>query len=54
MNSIRSIFESLTSELEPHMMKEERVLFPFIMQIEQAVNEKTAASTVAMETAAIS
>jgi len=39
--TIRSLFKSLSSELEPHMMKEERVLFPFIMQMEQTVNEKT-------------
>jgi regulator of cell morphogenesis and NO signaling len=36
---IRSIFQSLSSELEPHMMKEERVLFPFIMGMEDAVHK---------------
>lgn len=42
--TIRSLFESLSSELEPHMMKEERVLFPFIMEMERVANEKIAAT----------
>jgi len=39
LSTIRSIFQSLSSELEPHMMKEERVLFPFIMGMEDAVHK---------------
>lgn len=31
---IRSLFESLSAELGPHMMKEECMLFPFIMRLE--------------------
>jgi regulator of cell morphogenesis and NO signaling len=35
---IRSLFQALCEELEPHMMKEERVLFPFIVGMENAVH----------------
>ena len=45
--TIRSMFQSLSSELEPHMMKEERVLFPFIMGMEDAVH--TSAVSVLIE-----
>jgi regulator of cell morphogenesis and NO signaling len=33
---IQKHFQELSRELEPHMLKEERVLFPYIMQIEEA------------------
>lgn len=33
---VREAFVALKSELEPHMMKEERVLFPMIRELEQA------------------
>jgi regulator of cell morphogenesis and NO signaling len=32
----RQAFLALKAELEPHMMKEERILFPIIRQLEQA------------------
>lgn len=34
---IRSQFEILRADLEPHMLKEERILFPYIAQLEAAV-----------------
>jgi regulator of cell morphogenesis and NO signaling len=36
---IQSGFQSLRAELEPHMFKEERMLFPYIMQLDAAVFE---------------
>lgn len=38
--AIRSMFESLSEELGPHMMKEERVLFPFVIGMEEAVRNQ--------------
>lgn len=32
-------FQTLRAELEPHMMKEERILFPYIVRLEAAVVE---------------
>lgn len=37
---LRSLFETLSAELEPHMMKEERVLFPYVMQMEDAARSE--------------
>ncbi|HEY5884249.1 MAG TPA: iron-sulfur cluster repair di-iron protein [Pyrinomonadaceae bacterium] len=34
---IQSHFQTLRAELEPHMMKEERILFPYIENLEAAV-----------------
>ncbi len=39
LERLRSLFQTLSAELEPHMMKEERVLFPFIMGMEDAVHK---------------
>jgi regulator of cell morphogenesis and NO signaling len=36
---IQSQFQTLRAELEPHMMKEERVLFPYITRLEMAMAE---------------
>lgn len=36
---IRSHFQTLRGELEPHMMKEERILFPYITRLETAFAE---------------
>lgn len=36
---IRSHFQTLRGELEPHMMKEERILFPYITRLETAIAE---------------
>ena len=33
---IRQLFESLKADLEPHMWKEEQVLFPYVRDLEQA------------------
>lgn len=33
---LRQVFADLRNELEPHMLKEERILFPAIRQLEQA------------------
>ena len=38
---LRSLFETLSAELEPHMMKEERVLFPYVIQMEDAMRTHT-------------
>ena len=35
--AISSEFEALKADLEPHMMKEERILFPYIARLESAV-----------------
>jgi regulator of cell morphogenesis and NO signaling len=37
---IRGLFEALSAELEPHMMKEERVLFPYTIELEKAARNK--------------
>ena len=39
LEKIRAIFKSLSAELEPHMMKEEMVLFPYIRNMEDAASE---------------
>ncbi|GIW82910.1 MAG: iron-sulfur cluster repair di-iron protein [Gemmatales bacterium] len=36
LTEVRRTFAALRAELEPHMMKEERVLFPAIRQLEQS------------------
>ena len=40
LEKIRLLFQTLSAELEPHMMKEERFLFPFIIGMEDAVDQK--------------
>lgn len=35
---IRSIFQALATELGSHLMKEEQILFPYIVEMEQAVS----------------
>ena len=37
---IRSVFAGLAQELTMHMMKEERILFPYIVRMEEAVIQK--------------
>jgi regulator of cell morphogenesis and NO signaling len=37
LREIESIFDALAQELSPHMMKEERVLFPYIGEMEAAI-----------------
>lgn len=38
LNDLRSVYTELRAELEPHMMKEEQILFPAIHQLEQAAS----------------
>jgi len=37
LEPLRMLFDKLSAELEPHMFKEERVLFPYIIALENAV-----------------
>ena len=37
---LRSLFATLSAELEPHMVKEERVLFPYVVQMEDAMRRE--------------
>jgi len=37
---LRSLFTTLSAELEPHMMKEERMLFPYVVQMEDAMRRE--------------
>lgn len=37
---LRSLFRSLSAELEPHMMKEERMLFPYAVGMEDAIRNE--------------
>jgi regulator of cell morphogenesis and NO signaling len=34
---VKSLFQSLCADLQPHMFKEEQVLFPYIIRLEEAV-----------------
>ena len=34
---VKSLFQSLCADLKPHMFKEEQVLFPYIIRLEEAV-----------------
>lgn len=45
LTRLRSLFEVLSAELEPHMMKEERILFPYIFQMENATQNHIAIQT---------
>ena len=37
---VKALFQSLCADLKPHMFKEEQVLFPYIIRLEEAVNRK--------------
>jgi regulator of cell morphogenesis and NO signaling len=39
---ISAVFQKLCAELAPHMFKEERVLFPYIVAMEEAASSKSA------------
>lgn len=39
---LRDVFQRLTQDLNPHMLKEEQVLFPFVARMEEAVSERRA------------
>jgi regulator of cell morphogenesis and NO signaling len=40
LEELRMLFDNLSAELEPHMFKEERVLFPYMNALEEAVTNK--------------
>ena len=40
LDSVRAVFHGLAQELTMHMMKEEKVLFPYIVRMEEAVVQK--------------
>ena len=40
LRQVRTSFQGLVQELTTHMMKEERVLFPYIVRMEEAVAQK--------------
>jgi regulator of cell morphogenesis and NO signaling len=40
LDSVRAIFHGLAQELTMHMMKEEKMLFPYIVRMEEAVVQK--------------
>ena len=35
LRAVQQVFESLKAEIEPHLMKEEQILFPYILQLDQ-------------------
>lgn len=52
LNRVRSLFQTLSAELEPHMMKEECVLFPYIIGMEEAGKQNHPISTPTFRTVA--
>jgi regulator of cell morphogenesis and NO signaling len=40
LNNMRAVFHGLAQELTMHMMKEEKMLFPYIVRMEEAVIQK--------------
>ncbi|RMF42530.1 MAG: iron-sulfur cluster repair di-iron protein [Planctomycetota bacterium] len=42
LRDVQQVFAALRAELEPHMMKEERILFPAVRQLEQASGQRIA------------
>ena len=38
--AIRSLLQQLFADLRPHMFKEEQILFPFIVELEQSVSQQ--------------
>jgi len=45
LTQLRSLFQNLSSELEPHMLKEEMVLFPYIVRLENATQNQQSVNT---------
>jgi len=37
LSGLRSVYAELVAELEPHMLKEEQILFPMIRELDQAI-----------------
>ncbi|HEV8369739.1 MAG TPA: iron-sulfur cluster repair di-iron protein [Pyrinomonadaceae bacterium] len=52
LSRVRSVFQTLSAELVPHMMKEECVLFPHIVRMEAAENHNHPVSTPPFRTVA--
>jgi regulator of cell morphogenesis and NO signaling len=52
LHRLRSLFENLSLELEPHMMKEERVLFPYVIGMENAFRNERSVTTPSFVTVA--
>ena len=52
LTRLRSVFQTLSSELEPHMLKEELVLFPYIVRMEEAERDRHQVSTPPFRTVA--
>jgi regulator of cell morphogenesis and NO signaling len=46
LNRMSQVFQDLTGDLMPHMMKEEQVLFPFIRSLEEGRNSEACFGTV--------
>ena len=42
---VRSLFQALCEDLKPHMFKEEQVLFPYLVRLEEAASRKQAPMT---------
>jgi regulator of cell morphogenesis and NO signaling len=42
LGRIRALFLELCADIEPHMMKEERILFPYILALEESAHRKAA------------
>ena len=42
---LRRVFQQICDDLEPHMMKEEMVLFPYIKELETSLSKQILAST---------
>jgi len=40
LNNVHAVFHGLAQELTMHMMKEEKVLFPYIVRMEEAIIQK--------------
>jgi regulator of cell morphogenesis and NO signaling len=40
LNNVRTVFHGLAQELTMHMMKEEKMLFPYIVRMEEAIIQK--------------
>ena len=49
---LKSTFQNLSAELEPHMVKEEMVLFPYILRLEEHANKNQPVGTPPFRTVA--
>jgi regulator of cell morphogenesis and NO signaling len=45
LGKLKVLFETLSDELEPHMLKEERVLFPYVIGMEEAIRNSRSVPT---------